>query len=233
MRHVTIRHRGRMPFWEGQSYGIVLPGTAREFRCPLASTRYGDDGTGKTASVLVRAGDPPFSYLSGLKAGDELQITGPHDTGSLLLAERDPRADHVMVCSEGGMAPFRAFVRRLLVESTRARFSYKGRIWLLVLQDDGGSLVYEEELRGVQEQCSNFRFNRLFPSDIGTGCVDSLGRDMFERLEGGANIYYSEINLDIMSSFENMFEMVAREKDIQFDGWIEKLKENHQWNVPK
>jgi len=50
-----------MPYWEGQSYGVVPPGTNPKNGKPnnvrlysIASTRYGDDLKGQTASLCVR-----------------------------------------------------------------------------------------------------------------------------------------------------------------------------------
>ena len=50
-----------MPYWEGQSYGVVAPGTNPKNGKPnsvrlysIASSRYGDDMTGTTTSLCVR-----------------------------------------------------------------------------------------------------------------------------------------------------------------------------------
>ena len=57
--HIIIEHGGKMPFWEGQSYGVIPPGTkvnSKGKEVPhgvrlysIASTRYGDEFDGKTA----------------------------------------------------------------------------------------------------------------------------------------------------------------------------------------
>merc|ERR1719284_1831152 len=59
--HIVINHNGDMPYWEGQSYGVIPPGTNPKNGKPhnvrlysIASTRYGDDMTGKTGSLCVR-----------------------------------------------------------------------------------------------------------------------------------------------------------------------------------
>lgn len=60
--HIVIEHNGDMPYWEGQSYGIIPPGdnpkkpgqphAVRLYS--IASSRYGDEFDGKTASLCVR-----------------------------------------------------------------------------------------------------------------------------------------------------------------------------------
>ncbi len=48
--NIVIDHNGKMPYWEGQSYGVIPPGTNPKNGKPytnrlysIASTRYGDD----------------------------------------------------------------------------------------------------------------------------------------------------------------------------------------------
>merc|ERR1740138_1535931 len=51
--HIIMNHDGKMPYWEGQSYGVIPPGTNPKNGKPnsvrlysIASSRYGDDMTG-------------------------------------------------------------------------------------------------------------------------------------------------------------------------------------------
>jgi len=60
--HIIMDHEGKMPYWEGQSYGVIPPGenpkkpgkpnAVRLYS--IASSRYGDDMTGTTTSLCVR-----------------------------------------------------------------------------------------------------------------------------------------------------------------------------------
>jgi ferredoxin--NADP+ reductase len=60
--HIVIDHAGNVPYWEGQSYGVIppgenpkKPGSPHNVRLySIASTRYGDSFDGKTASLCVR-----------------------------------------------------------------------------------------------------------------------------------------------------------------------------------
>merc|ERR1719313_2709959 len=95
--HIIMNHDGKMPYWEGQSYGVVPPGLNPKNGKPngvrlysIASSRYGDDMTGTTTSLCVRratywcpelkADDPAkkgicSNYLCDAKAGDEVMLT--------------------------------------------------------------------------------------------------------------------------------------------------------------
>merc|ERR1711998_431485 len=92
--HIIMDHEGKMPYWEGQSYGVIPPGTNPKNGKPnsvrlysIASSRYGDDMTGTTTSLCVRratywcpelkADDPAkkgvcSNFLCDSKPADEL-----------------------------------------------------------------------------------------------------------------------------------------------------------------
>ena len=62
--HIVINHDGDFPYWEGQSWGVIPPGNREKDGKPhsvrlysIASSRYGDDMTGKTGSLCVRRAD--------------------------------------------------------------------------------------------------------------------------------------------------------------------------------
>merc|ERR1719287_322421 len=59
--HIILDHGGDMPYWEGQSWGVIAPGKREKDGKPhavrlysIASSRYGDDMTGNTGSLCVR-----------------------------------------------------------------------------------------------------------------------------------------------------------------------------------
>merc|ERR1719217_1527372 len=57
---IVIDHGGDMPYVEGQSYGVIPPGVDAKGKpnkvrlYSIASSRYGDDMTGKTTTLCVR-----------------------------------------------------------------------------------------------------------------------------------------------------------------------------------
>ena len=118
--HIVIDHKGDFPYWEGQSWGVIPPGTREKDGKPhsvrlysIASSRYGDDMTGNTGSLCVRratywcpelkADDPAkkgicSNFLCDTTAGDEVVMTGPSGK-VMLMPEEDPSTDYIMVAT--------------------------------------------------------------------------------------------------------------------------------------
>ena len=137
--HIILDHQGKMPYWEGQSYGVIPPGVNPKNGKPnsvrlysIASSRYGDDMTGTTTSLCVRratywcpelkADDPAkkgicSNFLCDTNPGDEVKLTGPSGK-VMLIPEKEPKVDLIMVATGTGIAPYRSIIRRLFVEKT-------------------------------------------------------------------------------------------------------------------
>merc|ERR1712127_158638 len=166
--HIIMNHDGKMPYWEGQSYGVIPPGTNPKNGKPnavrlysIASSRYGDDMTGTTTSLCVRratywcpelkADDPAkkgicSNFLCDSKPGDEIKLTGPSGK-VMLMPEDDPNMTYIMVATGTGIAPFRSFLRRLFGEATPAGKNFKGLAWLFLGVANKDALLYDEEFQ--------------------------------------------------------------------------------------
>ena len=79
--HIIMKHDGKMPYWEGQSYGVIPPGLNPKNGKPnsvrlysIASSRYGDDMTGTTTSLCVRRAT---YWCPELKADDPAKKGAP------------------------------------------------------------------------------------------------------------------------------------------------------------
>ena len=171
--HIIIDHDGDFPYWEGQSWGVIPPGVREKDGKPhsvrlysIASSRYGDDMTGKTGSLCVRratywcpelkADDPAkkgicSNFLCDTKPGDEVQMTGPAGK-VMLMPEEDPTTDYIMVATGTGIAPYRGFIRRLFFEKTPAAEAYKGEAWLFLGVANSDALLYDDEFQEVKEK---------------------------------------------------------------------------------
>ena len=147
--HIIIDHEGDFPYIEGQSWGVIPPGNREKDGKPhavrlysIASSRYGDDMTGKTGSLCVRratywcpelqADDPAkkgicSNFICDTTPGDEMTMTGPSGK-VMLMPEEDPNTDYIMVATGTGIAPYRGFIRRLFFEDTPAADVYKGQV---------------------------------------------------------------------------------------------------------
>ena len=122
--HHLVLDFGRMPFpvLEGQSIGIVPPGTdaqgrphhARQYS--IASPRNGERPGYNNVSLTVKRvledhqGRPTrgvaSNYLCDLQVGQTVQVIGPF--GASFLMPNHPRSHIVMICTGTGSAPMRA-----------------------------------------------------------------------------------------------------------------------------
>jgi benzoyl-CoA 2,3-dioxygenase component A len=122
--HHIVLDFGRIPFpvLEGQSIGIIPPGTdasgrahhARQYS--VASPRNGERAGYNNLSLTVKRvledhhGNPVrgvgSNYMCDLQVGDKVQVIGPF--GASFLMPNHPRSHVVMICTGTGSAPMRA-----------------------------------------------------------------------------------------------------------------------------
>ena len=119
IRHIVLDFgQQAFPVLEGQSIGIIPPGTDSNGRphnirlYSVASPREGErPNRNNLALTIKRAPDGVGSnYICDRVKGDEVQVTGPF--GDSFLMPNNPEANILMVCTGTGSAPFRAFTER-------------------------------------------------------------------------------------------------------------------------
>lgn len=259
--HVVIDHQGKFPYWEGQSWGVIPPGTREKDGKPhsvrlysIASTRYGDDLTGKTGSLCVRratywcpdlkADDPTkkgicSNFLCDSTPGTQVQMTGPAGK-VMLLPEQDPTTDYIMVATGTGIAPYRGFVRRLFCENTPAAQAYTGQAWLFLGVANTDALLYDDEWQAVKKEYpDNFRLDyalsreqenkrggKMYTQDK----VEEYSDEIFAKLENGAHIYFCGLK-GMMPGIQDMLKDVAKKRGLDYDEWLKGLKKKNQWHV--
>jgi len=259
--HIIIDHNGDFPYWEGQSWGVIPPGTREKDGKPhsvrlysIASSRYGDDFTGKTGSLCVRratywcpelkADDPAkkgicSNFLCDTVPGDEVKMTGPAGK-VMLMPEEDPSTDYIMVATGTGIAPYRGFVRRLFTEATPAASAYKGTAWLFLGVANSDALLYDDEWQTVlKEYPDNFRLDyalsreqenksggKMYIQDK----VEEYSDEVFDKLSNGAHIYFCGLK-GMMPGIQAMLKGVAEAKGLDYDEWLKGLKKAKQWHV--
>jgi benzoyl-CoA 2,3-dioxygenase component A len=122
--HHIVLDFGAMPFpvLEGQSIGIVPPGTDERGRAhhprqySIASPRNGERPGYNNLSLTIKRvledhqGRPvrgvASNYMCDLKVGDKVEVTGPF--GATFLMPNHPKSHIVMICTGTGSAPMRA-----------------------------------------------------------------------------------------------------------------------------
>jgi ferredoxin--NADP+ reductase len=260
--NIVMSHGGKMPYWEGQSYGVIPPGenpkkpgkpnTVRLYS--IASSRYGDDMTGTTTTLCVRratywcpelkADDPAkkgicSNFLCDSKPGDELMLTGPSGK-VMLIPEKDPNVDLIMVATGTGIAPYRSFIRRLFVEKTPYGAVYKGLAWLFLGVANSDALLYDDEWQSVlKSHPDNFRVDYALSreqTNVDGGKmyiqdkVKEYSDEVFERMDNGAHMYFCGLK-GMMPGITEMLEAVSAKKGINWEDKLAEWKKNGQWHV--
>jgi benzoyl-CoA 2,3-epoxidase subunit A len=175
--HHIVLDFGSMPFpvLEGQSIGIVPPGTddkgrphhARQYS--IASPRNGERPGHNNLSLTIKrvledhSGKPvrgvASNHMCDLKVGDTVQVIGPF--GTSFLMPNHPKSSIVMICTGTGSAPMRAMTewRRRL----RASGKFEGgKLMLFFGARTQEELPYFGPLQSLPKDFidSNFTFSR-------------------------------------------------------------------------
>jgi len=261
---IVIGHEGKMPYWEGQSYGVIPPGTNPKNGKPnsvrlysIASSRYGDDMTGTTTTLCVRratywcpelkADDPAkkgvcSNYLCDSKPGDDVKLTGPSGK-VMLIPEKDPNVDLIMVATGTGIAPYRSFIRRLFVEKTPFGEAYTkgtGQAWLFLGVANSDALLYDDEWQEVLKKYpDNFRLDyalsreqknkdggKMYIQDK----VAEYSDEIFSRMDNGAHMYFCGLK-GMMPGITEMLEGVCKDKGLVWEDKLSEWKKAGQWHV--
>jgi ferredoxin--NADP+ reductase len=259
--HIVIDHKGKFPYWEGQSWGVIPPGVREKDGKPhsvrlysIASTRYGDDMTGNTGSLCVRratywcpelkADDPAkkgicSNFLCDTNPGDEVMMTGPAGK-VMLMPEEDPTTDYIMVATGTGIAPYRGFVRRLFTEKTPAGKAYKGEAWLFLGVANSDALLYDDEWQEVKKNYpDNFRLDYALSREQ----ENKKGGKMYiqDKVEEYADEIFEKLEKGahiyfcglkgMMPGIQDMLQTVAKKKGLDYEEWLKGLKAKKQWHV--
>jgi ferredoxin--NADP+ reductase len=258
---VVIDHGGKMPYIEGQSYGVIPPGVSPKTGKPnkvrlysIASSRYGDDMKGTTTTLCVRratywcpelkAEDPAkkgvcSNYLCDAQCGDVVKLTGPSGK-VMLLPEDKPETDIIMVATGTGIAPYRSFLKRMFVEATPFSKDFKGIAWLFLGVANSDALLYDDDWKLIKDKHPDqFRYDVALSREQ----TNKEGGKMYiqDKVEEYSDEIFDRLEKGahiyfcglkgMMPGIQSMLEKVAKAKDIDYDEFIKKLKKNGQWHV--
>ena len=126
VRHLLLdMSQTGMKFYEGQSVGVIPPGTMVNGRAhkvrlySVTSSRDGEDGEGKILAFCIKRdlGEKDgkewqgicSNYLCDLGKGVEINITGP--VGRTFLLPQEKKVNLLMFATGTGIAPFRGFAQ--------------------------------------------------------------------------------------------------------------------------
>jgi ferredoxin--NADP+ reductase len=262
IQHVVLRLPDGMHYVEGQSLSVIPPTTDADDKphkprlYSIASTRYGDLLDGQTVSLCVRRAvyvDPVTGvtdatkngvcshFLCDTAIGDTVQVAGP--VGKTMLLPKNPATDIIMVATGTGIAPFRAFLHRLFVETTVAAHLYSGTAWLILGVPTTSSLLYESEIAAMQangqnghqlqvsyaisREMTNAQGGKLYVQDI---LADRIG-DVLQRLDDGAVIYFCGLKGMMPGILTALETACTRQGGLDWKTRLDGWKKNGQWHV--
>lgn len=165
VRHIILDFGGQpFPVLEGQSIGIIPPGTDDEGKVHLprlysvSSPRDGERPNFNNLSLTVKREPHGLcsNHVCDLKPGDKVNVTGPF--GATFLLPSDPKAHLLMICTGTGSAPFRGFTMR----RQRENAGIKGALTLVFGARKPDDLPYFGPLKKVPESFMRklFAFSR-------------------------------------------------------------------------
>ena len=215
VNHITFDLSTSEPFLnyvEGQSIGIMpagedANGKPHKLRLySIASTRHGDNFEGKTVSLCVRQlqyekdgetiNGVCSTYLCDIKPGDKVKITGP--VGKEMLLPEEENANIVMLATGTGIAPMRAYLRRMFEDSERNKnnWNFQGKAWLFMGAPKSANLLYEEDLqRYLEKYPENFKYTK------------AISRE--QQNQKGGRMYIQD---RVLESANELFNMIEDEK---------------------
>ncbi len=260
VNHITFDLKGGDPafkYIEGQSIGIIpagqdANGKPHKIRLySIASTRHGDDFAGNTISLCVRQlqyekdgqtiDGVCSTYLCDIPKGEKVKITGP--VGKEMLLPEDEDANIIMLATGTGIAPMRAYLRRMFESTERAKngWEFKGKAWLFMGAPKTANLLYDDDFERYK---ANFPDNFLYTKAISREQKNSKGGRMYIQdrvLENAAEIFglienpKTHIYLCGLKGMEpgidEAMAKAASEKGINWSELRPQLKKAGRWHV--
>lgn len=179
VNHITFDLAGgHLHYVEGQSIGIIpdgvdAAGKPHKLRLySIASTRHGDDCNDNTVSLCVRQlqyekdgetiNGVCSTFLCDIEPGAKVKITGP--VGKEMLLPADEEANVIMLATGTGIAPMRAYLRRMFDPQERAKnpeYQFRGKAWLFMGVPTTPNLLYEDDFQSyLSAYPDNFRYTK-------------------------------------------------------------------------
>ena len=234
------------PVLEGQSIGIIVPGTdknGRPHRMRLYSVASPRDGerpnTNNLALTVKRVVETmpdgsvfrgvASNYVCDLKQGAKVQVVGPF--GSTFLMPDDPQADIVMICTGTGSAPFRGFTER----RRRTSSSAKGKLYLFFGARNPKELPYFGPLQKVPKTLldQELVFSRLpdKPKEYVQDRMRTRAADLAALLQRDTTYIYVCGLRGMEAGVEKTFDDICRERGLSWEACRARLRDEGRFHV--
>lgn len=187
-------------FLEGQNIGVLTPGPhpfgnkLHHRYYTIANANKSADGEGVELELLVRrcfyidavSGEQypgeASNYLCNAQPGDKISITGPHRSPFRIPA--DKTSNLLMLGTGTGIAPFRAFLRRVYQEQGQ----WDGKVRLFYGARTGAEMLY---MNDINQDLTNYYDQATFKAI--QSLSQGLLKDEGDALQNGVNANASEI----------------------------------------
>jgi len=187
-------------FLEGQNIGVLTPGPhpfgnkMHHRYYTIANARKSTDGEGVELELLVRrcfyidevSGEEypgeASNYLCNAQPGDKISLTGPHRSPFRIPA--DKTSNLLMLGTGTGIAPFRAFLRRIYDEQQQ----WDGKVRLYYGARTGTEMLYMNDLN---QDLATYYDQATFQAIQALG--KGLLKDEGDALQGGIEDHAAEI----------------------------------------
>ncbi len=215
VQHITFDLKGgdpKLQYIEGQSIGIIpagedAKGKPHKLRLySIASTRHGDNYQGHTVSLCVRQlqyekdgktiNGVCSTYLCDISPGEKVKITGPVGKEMLLPADED--ANIIMLATGTGIAPMRAYLRRMFEPTEREKngWNFRGKAWLFMGAPKTANLLYDEDFE---------HYKSKFPDNL--KYTKAISRE--QKNKKGGRMYIQD---KVLEHADELFELIENPK---------------------
>ncbi len=259
VNHITFDlSAGNLHYVEGQSIGIIPDGVDANGKphklrlYSIASTRHGDNLEAKTVSLCVRQlqyekdGDTIngvcSTFLCDIEPGASVKITGP--VGKEMLLPPDEEANVIMLATGTGIAPMRAYLRRMFDPGERATnpdYQFRGKAWLIMGVPTTPNLLYEEDFQSyLAEFPDHFRYTKAIsreqqnPSGGRMYIQDRVaehGEEIFNLIEDPKTHVYMCGLRGMEPGIDEAMTRAAEAKGINWSELRPQLKKAERWHV--
>jgi benzoyl-CoA 2,3-dioxygenase component A len=238
VRHIVLSFGSTVfPVLEGQSVGIVPPGTRADGKphdirlYSIASARDGEKRNANNVGLTIKRvpGGIGSNYMCDLKVGEKVEVTGPF--GATFLMPSDATANILMICTGTGSAPFRAFTER----RRRAMANAPGRLVMFFGARTPEELPYFGPLQKVPASLleKHLVFSRV--SGARKEYVQDRMRaeaSMVADLLQSANTHIYICGLkDMESGVEEALADIARERGLDWSSLKPALRQSGRYHV--
>jgi ferredoxin--NADP+ reductase len=226
-------------FLEGQNIGVLVPGphpfgNKTHHRYYTIASAQGDD-SGVNLELLVRrcfyidevSGEeyPGIAshYLCDARVGQRISLTGPYHSPFRIPADRD--SNLLMLGTGTGIAPFRAFLRRIYEEQN----GWNGKVRLYYGARSGTDLLY---MNSLNDDLANYYDQATFQAI--QALRQGLLSDEADALAGGIDQHAAEVWDLVCSPNTHVYLAGMKKISATFDASMVKLAGTEaQWQEIK